>query len=239
MKKILAGLTVTVLALLGCAACGKTPEAPEVPPTEVVQQEEKAQVVIERDAYEEVDFEYAVAEEPEIKNLKYGEDSLKVELDFGEETSSAILRIDGKEIDLDNGFVVGKVRVIDDVIVIVTGGTDIRSTRVVVTNPEGENLLLAGDNIDSALYGMSAEDVRFEENKIIFECYRTIHGPSLITEDGWVESGTDEWNALSDDEITGAEYEIEYLGNGEFGEAKQVKVTETLGEFRKALEENE
>jgi len=171
--------------------------------------------------------------------------------DLGEsETGDYIIDCDGKSAHVEyssadgvtwlkvNDKIVGQfsakideIRAFGDLLVVITVGTDVRSTCLYAIDVDTAAVDLKLHELDEN--GMVIDDangmgIRYKGNKIIFEGTRWTHGPAIV--DG-PEFMSAEWAKLSDEEVLSAKYEIEYLGNGEFADSKQVEVTETVGSY--------
>ena len=118
---------------------------------------------------------------------------------------------------------------IDSATIIVTGGTDIRSTTVYIVNKNGElikEIYSLDSNYDDMVISAADDSLTINKEGLKFKGTRGFHGPTLYS-----LRKTDEY--LSDcstfnkyaNEVLRGTYEMKYLGNGTFGEIENTGYT--------------
>ena len=146
-----------------------------------------------------------------------------------------IVKINGKATDLRAIWVIS-IQIIDNTVIIATGGTDIKSTTLYALDMNGKILL--------EVFKLEDNGMRISDEYSVYEIIdgdtfllrgsRTFHGHSLLTGDGiaWNDEDPAFWSSFSDDEVVEANYEMQYLGNGQFGPIVCTEVTMTFAQYR-------
>ena len=123
--------------------------------------------------YFDVDFKESI-----VQYWDTGKEKVKFEMVADEETGRTGLAINGNKVDIEYLLWFGQIIVIDDIVIITTGGTDVRSMRLYIFDFNGNTLFKTyylnnkGMVIDSYIF--------IDDNKIIMPGTRLTHGINLV-----------------------------------------------------------
>ena len=177
-----------------------------------------------------------------LNEINYGQEKLTLELVVGDEKNyDDQLKVNGKTIDL-RFMEITEIQIIDNIIIFATHGSDDLSTTLYAFNMDGEKLLEISDIDNNGMRIYNNYDVsgafQIMNDKITIRGSRLYLGTDLKCGDSesiiLTHDGVD-WTAdVPEDEIIRANYEINYLGGGKFGEITKTETTMTYAQLKQS-----
>lgn len=185
-----------------------------------------------------------------------GSEKIKFETVPDTSTNQYVLKINDNKVDIDTLLWFNQIFVMNDVIIITTGATDIRSTHLYIFDFNGNTLFKAYYLNNKGMVIQSSISV--VGNKIIIPGTRLTHGIDLVMINEWsvhpeysdyiyqdiIYDYPDIYGKsevyledskikamLNKDEIVEANFELEYLGNGKFSKIYMSGNIKTLGKY--------
>ena len=183
-------------------------------------------------------------EKDTIRYLNYGQEKITLEYVAGYETMyDNTLKVNGTTLDIKFCTLI-EAQIIDDTIIILTAGTDILSTRLYAFNMDGKKLLEIHALDNNGMYVTASQHYYssieiYGDGEILIRGSRVCDGPSLRCGDGTdielMDSNGNWTTTVPDDEIARADYKMQYLGGGKFGDITKSETTMTYLQLKESI----
>jgi len=179
-----------------------------------------------------------------IRYLNYGQEIITLEYIIGYETMyDNTLKVNGATLDVKFCMLI-EAQIIDDIIIILTADTDVLSTKLYAFNMDGKKLLEIHALDNNGMYVAASQHYYssieiYGDGEIIIRGSRVYNGPSLRCGDGTdieLKDADGNWtDSVPDDEIVAADYKMQYLGGGKFGEIIKGETTMTYLQLKESF----
>ncbi|MDF2536508.1 MAG: hypothetical protein K0R18_2670 [Bacillales bacterium] len=174
----------------------------------------------------------------QIREINYNGKTVKIEVIVNEDKNHVAvsnLKINDNETNI-NFFEVYEFQIIDNLIILTAGYQSALSGTLYAFNMTGEKILEIHElNAEGMTLNSSFE---ISDNKILFAGTRIDYGDALRISNNQQISLLDKNDIknLKDEDVFSAEYEINYLGNGKFGDMVKTKTIETYKLWKESIE---
>ena len=161
--------------------------------------------------------------------------NFKIEYRSNINSLDSVLTVNKKEV-LSKFISIEKMYILDETLIVITGGTDIRSTKIhffdKLGNKQKEIHSLDNNYIEMVISDDEEDSIKITEEGLTIKGTRLTHGPSIaayqydqnLNPDDYYIGNCTIYNKYKEDNIFGT-YEIKYLGDNKFSDIKNISYT--------------